>query len=295
MKTRVITAIIALAVFAGVLIAPPIVFTIALAAVTVIMLYECYRATKADTAMKVVGFISAVLLMITMYHTGALLGGDTAFDILNGMEASLMFVFVAAVIIVLLYLTLVIFKHGKRDYKDILASGFLTLYITGSMMCVLYCKLFFGTRNMLLVFISAWTADTFAYFSGRLFGKRKLIPNVSPNKTIVGAIGGIIGAIVCCTVYFAVLVKFTDGVRIIAGQYWQMNVLCAVICGAIPGLIGGVCSQLGDLTASAIKRDTGIKDFGWIFPGHGGFMDRFDSVMFVAPVMLIFLIFTLAL
>lgn len=294
MKTRIITAIVALAAFIGILILPPIAFTIALAAVTVIMLCECYKATNADTAMKVVGFVSAALLMITMFHTGEMLGGNTGFDILNGMEATLMFVFVSAVIILLLYLMLVIFKHGKRDYKDILSSGFLTLYIIVSMMCVLYCKSFFGTRNMLLVFISAWATDTFAYFSGRLFGKHKLIPHVSPNKTVEGSIGGIVGAVVCCLVYFAVMVKFMDGGSVISGQYWQMNALFAVIYGVIPGLIGGVCSQLGDLTASAVKRDAGIKDFGWIFPGHGGFMDRFDSVMFVAPVMLIFLIFTLA-
>lgn len=274
MKTRVITAIIALALFIGILLLPPIVFTIALAGVILVMLYECYTATKADNLMKTVGGISSIMMMLAMYPV-FLLG-----------ESGLFGVFVAATVVLLLYMAVVIIEHGKRSYKDILSSGFMTLYITVSMWCIIFTKAFFEIEMMLLIFICAWTTDTFAYFSGRLFGKHKLIPNVSPNKTVEGAIGGVIGAIACCLIYLFILYKLPTTDFIVNIWHW-VSYFIAV------GLVGGICSQIGDLIASSIKRDEDIKDFGWIFPGHGGFMDRFDSVMFISPVILIMIMFAL--
>lgn len=259
MKTRIITAIVALAVFAAVLIAPPIVFTIALALVILFMLYECYSATKADTAMKVVGFVSAVLMMAVLY----------------GISVAPKYVFplfaVVIVMIIILHMVLIVAEHGKNSYKEILSNGFLTLYVVLSMGCAWLAKEMFGTAYMLLIFICAWSTDTFAYFTGKFFGKHKLIPHVSPNKTVEGSIGGVAGTMILSVIYLFALNKvFALDVN------W-------LISGLAVGFVGGVFSQVGDLTASAIKRDTGIKDFGWIFPGHGGFMDRFDSVMFIAP------------
>lgn len=271
MKTRIITAIVALAVFAAVLIAPPIVFTIALAAVILFMLYECYSATKADAAMKLTGFVSAVLLLAAMYM------------VVKAFSDSFIIVYIAATLIVLIHMTLIVFKHGKRNYKDILSNGFLTLYITVSMWCIWFTKEFFGISLMLLIFICAWSCDTFAYFSGRLFGKHKLIPHVSPNKTVEGSIGGVIGAIICCLIYLFILCKIPTIDFIVRINHWILGF-------AVIGLVGGIFSQIGDLIASSIKRDEDIKDFGWIFPGHGGFMDRFDSVMFIAPIILILMI-----
>ena len=147
------------------------------------------------------------------------------------------------------------------------------------MSCVWLAKETFDTATMLLTFICAWSCDTFAYFTGRFFGKHKLIPHVSPNKTVEGSVGGVVGAMVICIVYLLIVKNVFD-----TNMLTWSNV---VVEGAVYGLVGGALSQLGDLIASAIKRDTGIKDFGWIFPGHGGFMDRFDSVMFIAPIMYI--------
>ena len=207
MVKRIITSVVALAVFVGILFLPPICFTVALVAVILFMLYECYSATKADVGMKTIGFI--VL----------------------------------------------------------------------SMSCVWLAKETFDTATMLLTFICAWSCDTFAYFTGRFLGKHKLIPHVSPNKTVEGSVGGVVGAMVICIVYLLIVKNVFD-----TNMLQWSNV---VVEGAVYGLVGGALSQLGDLIASAIKRDTGIKDFGWIFPGHGGFMDRFDSVMFIAPIMYI--------
>lgn len=267
MVKRIITSVVALAVFVGILFLPPICFTVALAAVILFMLYECYSATKADVGMKTIGFISAVILMLSIYFFKAL-----EWDTFAWATASIGIIFIIA-----LHMITVVAKHGKRNYKDILSNGFLTMYIVISMGCVWLTKETFDTATMLLTFICAWSCDTFAYFTGRFLGKHKLIPHVSPNKTVEGSVGGVVGAMVICIVYLLIVKNVFD-----TNMLTWSNV---VVEGAVYGLVGGALSQLGDLIASAIKRDTGIKDFGWIFPGHGGFMDRFDSVMFIAPIM----------
>lgn len=128
-----------------------------------------------------------------------------------------------------------------------------------------------GNYLYMLVFIGAWSTDSFAYFIGKKFGKHKLIPEVSPNKTVEGAIGGVAGCVIAYCVYGLILVKFFDT---------SVKFLPLVIMG----LIIGVVDQIGDLIASYIKREQGIKDYGTIFPGHGGVMDRFDSILAIAPV-----------
>jgi phosphatidate cytidylyltransferase len=106
--------------------------------------------------------------------------------------------------------------------------------------------------------------DTFAYFSGYLFGKHKLIPNVSPKKTIEGSIGGILGSTICCLIF---------------GYIFKLDMALMIVMG----IIGSIIAQIGDLFASSIKRYVGIKDYGNLIPGHGGVLDRFDSVILVAP------------
>lgn len=267
MVKRIITSVVALAVFVVILFLPPVCFSVALAAVILFMLYECYSATKADVGMKTVGFISAIILMASIY-----LCKISEWNVLAWATLSIGLIFIIA-----LHMITVVAKHGKRNYKDILSNGFITMYIVISMSCVWLTKETFDTATMLLTFICAWSCDTFAYFTGRFLGKHKLIPHVSPNKTVEGSVGGVVGAMVICTLYLWI----TKNVLNIEMLQWS-NIF---VEGAVYGLVGGALSQLGDLIASAIKRDTEIKDFGWIFPGHGGFMDRFDSVMFIAPIM----------
>ncbi len=128
-----------------------------------------------------------------------------------------------------------------------------------------------GAFLLLLPMLAAWGSDTFALFSGMLFGKHKLAPVISPKKTIEGAVGGVFGGILFVLVYTMIMVHSAD----VCLPYGV-----AVLVGAIGSVIG----QIGDLSFSIIKRQTGIKDYGSIFPGHGGVLDRFDSVIFVAPV-----------
>ena len=123
-----------------------------------------------------------------------------------------------------------------------------------------------GSIYIWLIFIISFGTDTFAYIAGNLFGKNKLSPNISPKKTVEGSIGGIMGSTLLAII-FALYFQL--------GSIWKIIIL-AITCS--------ILSQLGDLVASKIKRSTGIKDFGNIMPGHGGVLDRFDSIIFTAPV-----------
>ena len=125
-----------------------------------------------------------------------------------------------------------------------------------------------GKYIYLLIFMGAWVTDIFAYFTGVFFGKHKLIEDVSPKKTIEGSIGGI----VFCAISYVVLGLITD-----AFFGCQANLIFL----AISGIIMAVIAQVGDLIMSVIKRHYGIKDYGKIFPGHGGMLDRFDSILAV--------------
>ena len=126
----------------------------------------------------------------------------------------------------------------------------------------------------LLIFMGAWVSDTFAYFTGKFIGKHKLIPSVSPKKTVEGAIGGIVFTLIAFVVF-----------GIIVRHYFNVQVPIYQFC--ILGILLPIVSQIGDLIASCVKRQYGIKDFGKVFPGHGGVLDRFDSVMLVAPTLCI--------
>jgi len=128
-----------------------------------------------------------------------------------------------------------------------------------------------GDFAVLLPLVSAFTSDAFALFAGMAFGKRKLAPSLSPKKTVEGAIGGFFGAIVSTVVY-----------GLLMHLVFKINVSYFAL--AIYGALGSLISQLGDLSFSYIKRQYDIKDYGNIFPGHGGVLDRFDSVIFCAPL-----------
>lgn len=129
-----------------------------------------------------------------------------------------------------------------------------------------------GKFYILLPLVVAFCSDTFALFAGMLFGKHKLAPALSPKKTVEGAIGGFVGAILCSMLYGLVINKWFG---------YEVNYLLLALYGAL----GSPIAQMGDLSFSYIKRQYGIKDFGNVFPGHGGVLDRFDSVIFCVPLL----------
>ncbi|MFV0351123.1 MAG: phosphatidate cytidylyltransferase [Oscillospiraceae bacterium] len=125
----------------------------------------------------------------------------------------------------------------------------------------------------------AWGGDTCAYFAGRAFGKRKLAPVVSPNKTVEGAIGGLVGSILIGEIFTVVYIFVTGRLFNLQNIHFMYYIIIGLL-----GALASVLGIIGDLFASAVKRQCGIKDYGTIFPGHGGILDRFDSVMFIAPL-----------
>ncbi len=133
-----------------------------------------------------------------------------------------------------------------------------------------------GKFYILIAFVIAFSADSGAYFVGRAFGKNKLCPNISPNKTVEGAVGGILCAVIFVELYGLLLDK-AFGFDVI------------YVYGIVYGFLGAIGSIIGDLSFSVIKRQIGIKDYGNLIPGHGGILDRFDSMMIVAPLVEILL------
>jgi len=163
---------------------------------------------------------------------------------------------------------------GKKFEVDSAAMVIATeLYITfGFSSMVLVRDNAFGFFWFCMIFISAWVSDTCAYFVGCAFGRHKLCPGVSPKKSVEGFFGGIIG----CT-----LITLLFGLVIILCTEYKVNFIAL----ALLTLIVSVCSVFGDLIASLIKRKYAIKDYGTVFPGHGGVLDRFDSILITAPVL----------
>ncbi len=171
---------------------------------------------------------------------------------------------------------LYLFKFDERKLEDGMATIIGVVYIV---LFSYHVVLVDQTVHSILVWtivFSAFGTDIFAYFTGYALGKHKLCPKISPKKTIEGSIGGILGSMLLCGLF---------GWFVSGGVYF-MHTLAI-------GALGGVISQAGDLTASVFKRKMGIKDYGNLIPGHGGVLDRFDSVLFTAPLVYYYIIFVL--
>lgn len=172
------------------------------------------------------------------------------------------------ILFVFVSLNFLMFVFNKNvDIKKMSLIIFVGSYVVFFMY---HMMLLNGSKYVWLVYIIAFGSDTFAYFTGKLFGKHKLYPEVSPNKTIEGAIGGVVGCTIISLLYF---------------NYLGINKFFYII---IFSICASIFSMVGDLSASKIKREFKIKDFGKFLPGHGGILDRFDSAIFVAPVVYYF-------
>ena len=166
-------------------------------------------------------------------------------------------------------------SYSYLSIKEVLTLFTLNIYVIGCFSSIYMLRTGKdGDYIYLLAFLGAWVCDTFAYFVGVLFGKHKLIPAISPKKTIEGSIGGILFTIAAFALYTYIVNTFF-------GASLNYIKLCVL------GLVISIISQIGDLIASTIKRQYSIKDYGSIFPGHGGVLDRFDSVMLTAPVLFV--------
>ena len=165
-------------------------------------------------------------------------------------------------------------KQRILEFGDVAAVFISVTYVTVSFTSMALTRYMQnGVYIFGLVFVAAWMCDIFAYFTGRLFGKHKLAPHLSPKKTVEGSIGGILFAILGCMLYGFIVKK-------VSGLSANYLVLAAL------GFVLSIISQIGDLWASLIKREYGIKDYSNMLPGHGGVMDRFDSILAISTVLM---------
>ena len=226
------------------------------ALISLIGLFELYRVMKIEkNVLGAVGFLSAL-----------------AYYGMVWLENGQQYVTLLAIITLMVLMSIYVFTFPKYKTEEITVAFFGLFYVP-VMLSYLYLVRVMpdGAYLVWLVFFSSWGCDTSAYCVGMLIGKHKMTPVLSPKKTIEGGIGGIVGAALLGAI-FAVAANKITGAGVNPAQY-------AVICG-----VGGMISQIGDLAASAIKRNHDIKDYGKLIPGHGGILDRFDSVIFTAPI-----------
>lgn len=268
MKTRILSGLIMTPLLVILIIGGYVLYA-GCFVIGVMAVYEFFRGFKAMDIHP--SFPIAVCSSVALYIIGII--DKVMVDQGTNITTILYMIwFFGSVIASLLYL----FRINERKLEDALAT------ITGIFYIVFFCyhialisQWDVMGRMVWLVVITAFGTDIMAYFSGYALGKHKLCPNISPKKTIEGSIGGTLGSVILCGIfgYF-----FAPG----------MLVHCLVV-----GLLGGVISQFGDLTASIFKRKMGIKDYGNLIPGHGGILDRFDSVLFTGP--LVYYYFTILL
>ena len=270
MKTRILTGLIAVAV----ILVPCIVF---MHTVVLPVILGLFAAIAVHEVIKATGGKNNILTAISCITAAAI-----PFIFHFNIEIPFMPV---AVAYTLAYFIIMVPMHKKTTFNDVVTALFATVAIPSSISIFILLRDVYitnpqaytkssGVFFILFAMFCAWMTDTFAYFSGKFLGKHKLCPNVSPNKTIEGAVGGVIGATGMNLILFFIFDKFFFTVHTLA--WWQIIIISAVL---------SVISMFGDLSASIIKRNHGIKDFGKIFPGHGGVMDRIDSCLFVLPAL----------
>jgi phosphatidate cytidylyltransferase len=258
MFKRVMVAVVFIPVIFLVLFwCPPICLPIAIAALSAIAIHEILWSTGCVKHFRISLYsgILGALIPFWVYF-----GGGTERALL-GLFAYVVLLFCEAIAS---KKEVTLEKMGAAFFVSVMIPFFLSSFLRIRGMEL-------GVYDVLLPFVSAFTSDAFALFAGMLFGKHKLAPELSPKKTVEGSIGGFVGAVVCCCVY---------GLVIQLG--WGLTPNYPVL--AVYGVLASAISQLGDLSFSYIKREYGIKDYGNIFPGHGGVLDRFDSVIFCAPL-----------
>jgi phosphatidate cytidylyltransferase len=234
--------------------------------------------TAVFEVLKVVGVEKRFVIAFPAYLFAAVFPTLAYFVRVESIKDFLLILSAAMFVYLLLLMGTSVFSKGKVSFSRIAEVFATTVYITvsfTSLSLIRYLDRDCGVFSVILVFIVAWICDVFAYAVGMLFGKHKLIPEISPKKTVEGSIGGIVFSALACVLYGLLLEAFVDGITV---SYIYLGLIGAIL---------SVVSQLGDLIASSIKREYGVKDYGNLFPGHGGVMDRFDSVLAVSTILLI--------
>ena len=279
MKQRIITGIFLILIMVPIILfAQTPVLPIAIAIGSVIAVFELSRC---------IGMQKAYAFVVPLYLLAASLPILSRFMALGSLNATVrpesakhlaQYGAILMIAVLFYFFTVAIFSRGKYNLSDVCVLFATAFYILMGFnaIIILHDNEVGGHVLYLAIFISAWVTDVFAYFCGMLFGrggKHKLIPDVSPKKTVEGSIGGMI---------FCVLIMIVFGMLC----NWLTDYDSKIIMFAVGGFLASIVSQIGDLLMSYVKRHYGIKDFSQLFPGHGGVLDRFDSIFAVSIAMM---------
>ena len=279
MKQRIITGIIVVLIMIPILLfaqTPVLPFAIAIG--SVIAMFEIMRCIGMHKAWAFAIPLYALAVSIPFLIRFMALGSLNATVTPESTKHLAQLGAILMIVVLFYFLTLAIFSHSKYNLADVcvlFATAFYILMGFNSII-ILHDTEQGGHVLYLAIFVSAWVTDVFAYFCGFLFGrggKHKLLPEVSPKKTVEGSIGGIVFCVIAM-VLFGMLCNWL-------GEYDSK-----IVTFALGGFLASIVAQVGDLLMSYIKRYYGIKDFSQIFPGHGGVLDRFDSILAVAIAMM---------
>jgi len=288
MKTRVIAAAVLIPIFLAIfLIFPPIILAIVVSVICGIAAYELLHATNISRNKSVLVFtiIAAALVPPAVYLSfipSQDPGNPYSAMLLITLLSSIFFIFISLLIIeavLTMKNTKAIEKGTQLKFRQIpiaLAAGILIPYMLSSIVSLK--SMHYGHLLVLLPVVATILTDSGAYFTGVTIGKKKAFPTISPNKTVEGYIGGTIAGIIGMLIYGLILSYTT-----------ALTVIFPVLI--LYGILGAIMTELGDLAFSFIKRKCGIKDYGKLIPGHGGALDRFDSMIFCGPTMYLLVVF----
>ncbi len=222
---------------------------------------QCAGGEKQFNALETVG-----LLGVTAYYAAVYFCG-------GGVSANEVFLLMCIVAVFMVEMLVYVVTFPRYNAGQVTAAVFAFLYAPLMLSFVYLTRMCpQGIYLVWLILISSWGCDTCAYAVGKLFGRKKIFPVLSPKKSLEGCIGGMLGSALIGGIYGYLVVE-----RVLPGQH--VALVIAFICA-----MGAVMSMVGDLAASAIKRNHNIKDYGKLIPGHGGIMDRFDSMLVTAPM-----------
>ncbi len=255
-KTRLLSGIVLVAVALALIVTGGDLLLFSLLLISWIGMFELYRIVQIErTPAGAAGYFAAALYFLNLRF--------------GWIEDPMMFVLGVLILFMFFY----VFSYPKYKTEQMLMAFFGVFYVAGMLSYVYRTRMMErGAFIVWLIFLCSWGCDTCAYCVGVLIGKHKMSPRLSPKKSIEGAVGGVAGTALLTALYAFV---FQSAMGIDDTLIWMLAAVSAA---------GALVSMVGDLTASAIKRNYGIKDYGKLIPGHGGILDRFDSVIFTAPM-----------
>ena len=268
MKVRIISGAVAVVILAIVMcfVKTP-VFAVAVALMAALAVYEVLKAVKVTH----IELIIPAMLFALAFPLKVYISSNIAFGI--------------AVLVILAIMIIQLLRFEKISFTETAITVFVMLTLSFAFGSLVFLRDGYlgisanymeneGVYYIAIALLSAWMTDTCAYFTGFFLGRKKLCPKISPKKTVEGAIGGILGCVV-----FNIVATLIYNVTLPEGQSYSILLIIPI------SILLSVVGMCGDLSASVIKRNVGIKDYGKIMPGHGGIMDRFDSVAFTAPAL----------